>query len=155
MGGKNVTSKVIKVVEIFNDRELALNAGTDDGLDIGTTLVIKSGTPHQVEDPETGEVLGEIVRTKAVVRVYEAQKRFSLARTFRTRTVNVGGAGAGSAISKIFEAPRYETSVETLRRSYESGRPIGVSELIVDIGDIAEIIPGEMTDDVPSLTTWR
>jgi len=156
MDDSDVTGKVIKVVEVFNDRELALNAGTDDDLRIGTTLIIKSGAPHQLKDPDTGEVLGEIVATKAVVRVYEAQERFSLARTFRTRTVNVGGMTTGmSAFSKIFEAPRFETHVETLRRSDEGGRPISVAESVVKIGDIAEVVDEEVTNDVPSLVTWR
>ncbi len=144
----------VRVAAVLNDREIALTAGTNAGLQVGDTLRIIDGSGQQVRDPDTGEVLGEIVATKAVVRVYEAQERFSLARTFRSRRVNVGGAGVG-AFTKLFEAPRYETRVETLRRDPSKGLPLAdPDESLVEVGDIAEKVEGSV-DDIPSSTIWR
>jgi len=143
----------IKVVEILDDRELALNAGTDRGIILGTVLRIVSGSPTKIVDPDTDELLGEVVHTKAVVRVYEVQTRFSLARTFRTRRVNVGGSG--SPFGRIFEPARFENRVETLRRSDSAGKPLSLEESVVSIGDIAEVIESDDVNDIPSTTVWR
>lgn len=147
----------IKVVDIINDRELAVNAGTDRGLEPGTVLKIVTSEPRQIVDPETQEVLGEIVETKAVVRVFEAQSKFALARTFRTRSVNVGGTGIGTvtAMAKVFSPPKYETRIETLKRDTSGGEPLAPEESSVQVGDLVELVDGDDVDDIPSSSLWR
>ena len=151
-------TKPIRVVDILTDRELALSGGAEQGLEVGDVLRILPGKPRAVVDPETGDVLGEIVQTKAVVRVYEVQDRFCLARTFRTRQVNVGGGGIGSTsaiFGRIFEPPKYEVRVETLRKDPSLGTVIDPSESIVEVGDIAEKVEGEDVNDLPTNTLFR
>jgi len=109
-------------------------------------------------DPETKEVLGQIVSTKAAVRVYDVRERFALARTYRTQTVNVGGTGqldplAGSRTA--FQPPKYVTRVETLRRAKDAGQPIDPKDAAVHVGDIAELVDEDEADDLPSATAWR
>lgn len=146
-------TEAIRVAEILNDRELALTGGASNGLAVGDVLRIVTQQATQIRDPETGEPLGEIVRTKAIVRVYEVQERFALARTFRTRRVNVGGQGT-SSFAGIFEAPKYETRVETLRRDPSGERALDEAESVVAVGDVAEIVEGK-ADDIPTSTVWR
>lgn len=150
-----VAPSPIRVATIFNDRELALNAGSAQGVVAEDVYRILSATPHKIVDPETKEELGEIVHTKAVVRVYEVQERFSLARTFRSRRVNVGGQGGGlTTFSKMFEPPEYEVRVETLRRNPNVGpQQIKPEQLAVAVGDVAEKVTGDV-NDLPSMTIW-
>ncbi len=146
----------VKVVDIINDREIALSGGGIQGLEVDDVLRIVSAKPRVIKDPE-GEVLGEIVQTKAVVRVYDVQPKFALARTFRTREVNVGGQGGGVlAFGRIFDPPKYETRVETLRRDPTKGAPVtNPDDLVVQIGDLAEKVERSSVDDIPSASIWR
>ncbi len=151
-----MTDKTIRVAEIFNDRELALTGGSANGLAVDDVLRIFDRSGKEIRDPDTNEVLGEIVRTKAVIRVYEVQDRFALARTFRTRKVNLGGTGGMAQFGKIFEAPQWETRVETLRR--DPDRAVwgdAPKDSIVAVGDLAEKIGDQIVDDIPSYTIWR
>jgi hypothetical protein len=142
----------MKVVRVMSDREVAISGGLEAGVYEGDTLLIL-GNPVAITDPDTGEVLGEVVPTKAVVRVYDVKERFALARTFRSRRVNVGGTG-GSAFAHLFEAPKWETRTETLRRSPEAGDVLSPDESVVEVGDPVEKFDGDLSD-VPSSTVWR
>ncbi len=144
----------LRIAKILNDREVAVTGGRESGLEVDDVLKVMSSKAEEIRDPDTSEVLGKIVRTKAVVRVYEVQQRFALARTFRTRRVNIGGRGVG-AFAHIFDAPRYETRVETLRREpSKSGTVEEPFETVVEVGDIVEKVEGAV-DDVPSAAVWR
>lgn len=142
----------MKVVKLITDREVAISGGAQEGIEVGDTLLIL-GHPVEIADPDTGDVLGEIVPTKAIVRAYDVQDRFALARTFRSRRVNVGGRGAG-ALAGLFEPPQWETRTETLRRSPEAGDVLSAEESVVEVGDPVEKFEGD-ADDVPSSTVWR
>lgn len=152
-----IESPKYKVAEVFNDRELAITGGTMDGLQVDDVLRVIDPQGKQIRDPDTGEVLGEIVHTKAVVRVYEARERFALARTFRTRRVNVGGTSGGLiGFGKVFEAPRWETRIETLRRDPDKALwDAPPADSIVSPGDVAEKVDEAGLDDIPSFTIWE
>lgn len=144
----------LKVARVINDRELAITGGSDAGVQVGDVLMVL-GKPVQILDPGSQEPLGEVATSKAVVRVYEVQERFCLARTFRQKRVNVGGDGlAGAGLGRFFEPPKYETRTETLRRNPELGLDIDEDEAVVQVGDSVEAFSGE-TDDIPSSTVWR
>lgn len=59
-------STSMKVVTIITDREVAISGGTEAGIKPGDTLLIL-GRPIKITHPDTHEVLGEVVPTKAVV----------------------------------------------------------------------------------------
>jgi len=92
------------------------------------------------------------VHHKTVLRVYDVKDKFALARTFRTRRVNVGGVGGG--ISAFFEPARYETRTETIRRSRQAGDAISPEDSIVEVGDRVEVFTGDV-NDIPSSSVWR
>lgn len=143
----------MKVVSVITDREVAVSGGAEAGIEPGDTLLIL-GEPVQISDPDSGEVLGEVVPNKAVVRVYDVKDRFALARTFRSRTVNLGGSGVLNPLGKYFDPPKYETRTETLRRSPAAGDFLSPEESIVEVGDRVEKFDGDVKD-VPSSTVWR
>lgn len=143
-----MTDAQIKVVEVLNDRELAISAGSDRGIVVDTVLRISGGPARQLTDPDTGEVLGEILRGKAVVRVYDVAPKFALARTFRMHRVNRGGNGAAlTGIARIFEAPQWESVVETLHGAPDDAHPDPVLA-----GDAVEVLAEGQLEDMPTLT---
>lgn len=149
-----MTTSGIKVVRVISDREIAVSGGAEAGLDVGDVLLVLS-EPTPITDPDTGEVLGEVVSNKAVLRVYDVKERFALARTFRTRTVNMGGQGMPSSVlGKYFEPPKYEIRTETLRHDPDADSPLSAAESVVKIGDPVEIFEGD-AKDVPTSTVWR
>lgn len=144
----------MKVVRVMSDREIAVSGGAEAGLKVGDVLLVLS-QPTPITDPDTNELLGEVVTNKAVVRVYDVKERFALARTFRTRSVNLGGHGLPSSVlGKYFEPPKYEVRTETLRRDPDSDGPMSAAESVVKVGDRVEVFEGDVKD-VPSSTVWR
>jgi hypothetical protein len=67
-----------RVAQILNDRELIINRGRKDGVTGGMAFDVLMGNPLQVNDPETGESLGILERSKASVRVSEVHEKFAV-----------------------------------------------------------------------------
>ncbi|MBM3241341.1 hypothetical protein FJZ31_34095 [Candidatus Poribacteria bacterium] len=140
------TTKAIKgkVTNILNKRELAMNVGCKDGVKEKMRFKVVYTAP--VKDPDTGEELGEINREKIRVEVFQVEERFSLARTYETYQVNVGGDGIlfrpdiDDSIKKIFEPQKIVTRVKTFDDASEfeamdSKLPIKVGDRVVQILD--------------------
>lgn len=146
-----------KVAKINSDRELIINRGHDAGVEPGEYFYIM-GDPEEITDPDSGEPLGEVTPIKAVVRVREVGTRFCIARTYRTRKVQVAEAKEGSAYMKSIMNPlgdllqppapaKYETRFDTFRIDPQEGVPIDETESVVSVGDIAQsLIEGESLD---------
>lgn len=126
-----------KVAQVINDREVVLNKGFEDGVREGMYFNILDEEPHAIPDPDTGETLGELQQVKIVVRARAVGKRITLATTFRTKTVNIGGVGPERPFTTVFTAPKYVKEIERLRYDEESGLP-AVSNTTVSTGDIFE-----------------
>lgn len=141
-----------KVARVNSEMELIINKGSDAGVEEDMVFRVK-GTPSEVLDPDTGESLGLVSGVKVFVKVREVTDKFSIARTFRRQRVNVGGSG--STLSTMFQPPKYETRVETLRRDPTRERSVAQSEAIVEIGDVVEsVLPGEEIENI-STAVWR
>lgn len=69
-----------KVAQILSEYELALNIGSDHGVEKGMTFIIHS-SPIDLFDPDTNRKIGQTTVELERVGVYEVQKRYSLART--------------------------------------------------------------------------
>ena len=68
-----------KVAQVINERAIALNVGTANGVAVGMYFEVMQ--PIDVRDPDTGEILGHIEDSKVKVKVYQVQQRLSLAHT--------------------------------------------------------------------------
>ncbi|MEW2508403.1 hypothetical protein AB0878_48890 [Amycolatopsis sp. NPDC047767] len=142
-----------KVAQVTSDRELIINRGEQDGVTEGMTFRVK-GQPISVVDPDTKEEIGTIAKVKVVVRVVEVAERFCIARTFRSRKINVGGDHPGLGISGMFQPPKWETRVETLRRDPSADTEISATESIVSVGDLVELAdPDDL--EAEATTIWR
>ena len=100
-----------KVARVLNEREVAINRGAVDGVEYGMEFNILASDEQRIQDPDTKEYLGSVRRPKTSVKVTEVYDRLSVAKTFKTRRVNVGGSGVGTG---LFEPPKWENHHETL-----------------------------------------
>ncbi|MDP9987447.1 hypothetical protein J2S98_002614 [Arthrobacter oryzae] len=145
-----------KVAEIISDRELILNRGRTHGVAKGMYFNILDPNTIGIKDPETGEELGGIKKVKITVVAVEVADRITLAQTFRTETVNVGGAGLGSGhFSDLFGPAKYVERVETLRLDPSAPKPIGPSESVVAKGDPFESGTAADANNSRAATVWE
>ena len=122
-----------KVARVLTTREVALNRGSTDGVRSGMVFKILTPKGSEIEDPDTGEVIGSVELEKARVRVTSVQDRVSVASTFRTHRVNVGGSGI--AINRMFTPPKWETRIETLIADENATEDLPEEESFVRTGD--------------------
>jgi hypothetical protein len=122
-----------------------MNVGRKDGVKEKMRFKVVCSVP--VKDPDTGEELGEINREKIRVEVFQVEERFSLARTYETYQVNVGGDGIlfrsalDDGIKKMLEPQKIVTKVKTFDDASEfdaidnSQSPIKVGDRVIQIFD--------------------
>jgi hypothetical protein len=78
-----------KVAGVVTERELAINIGESNGVQVGMRFKVLSGKPAEVRDPETNEVLGYVDQVKVRVKVTSVEARFSICRTYEVSTSGV------------------------------------------------------------------
>ena len=121
-----------KVARVLNAREVAINKGEVDGVELGMEFTILSSNVQNISDPDTKEYLGSVQRPKASVKVTLVHDRLSVAETFRRRRVNVGGTGVGIG---LFSPPKWEERYETLKLDDAPLEEIGEWDSYVSTGD--------------------
>jgi hypothetical protein len=134
-----------KVAAILSKRELILNIGSDDGVEVGMKFVILNSKGVDVTNPDTGEILGTVEVPKTVVKVVRVSgEHLSVARTFRTIRGTPGILSAVSAISGTPSGP------ETLEIASGSSLKAELSEedSYVKRGDVALSTHGDEYDDL-------
>ena len=102
-----------KVAKIINSRELVINRGSDNGVQQGMRFQVIDEI-HEIVDPDTRELLGQLQRVKVRVRTSEVYHRFSIARTYETYRVREP-SGIDRATSPQFH--RTVTRVRTIASS--------------------------------------
>lgn len=153
----NTPEIIGKVAEIISDREVILNRGRADGVKKGMYFKILDPAGIGITDPDTGEDLGGIKRIKIVVVAVEVADRLTLAQTFRTRSVNVGGSSdiGLSTIANLMAPVKYVEQVEKLRLDPSAGKPLGPSESVVSKGDPFELSDRAEAENSQSVTVWE
>jgi hypothetical protein len=135
-----------RVARILNLRELAINRGALDGVEVGMIFDVLDPKAEGISDPETGELLGSVYRPKVQVKVFAVEDRLALARTFKFTRVNLGGAGALGGLRSVLEPPNWVERHETLKTMESTWQDLDESESIVKTGDPvveAEVVEGE------------
>jgi len=146
-----------KVAEVVSDRELILNKGAVDGVIEGDYFKVLNPNTMNVVDPETGEQLGGFNVIKIVVVAIQVADRVTLARTFRRKTVNIGGTASFGMASVIrgMQEPKYVEQIERLRLDEAAPRPLAPGDSIVSVGDPWELANPEEIEDVQTVTVWE
>ncbi len=124
-----------KVARVLNAQEVALNRGAVDGVEVGMIFKILSEKGSAIKDPDTDELLGSVEVEKTSVKVTSVQERVSVASTYREYKVNVGGSGIGLLARGLFEPPKWETHVETLRIEENTKEELEEEDTYVKTGD--------------------
>jgi hypothetical protein len=134
-----------KVARILNTRELIINRGKSDGVRIGMRFAVLDTAGEGVTDPDTGEELGSLQRTKVQVEVTQLDNKICVGRTYVYREVNVGGSAYGYGdIARIFSPPKYERQYETLSAEDADWQPLSERDSIVKVGDpVVQIVTGD------------
>ena len=107
-----------KVASVLNSMEVAINIGSTSGVKVGMKFDIMSDKKEDIYDPDTNDVLGSVDRPIVRVLVSQVTEKFSIASTYRKKSVNVGGIGGiGPSFAKILSPPKWIHEVETLETS--------------------------------------
>lgn len=132
-----------KVAEILNSRDVVINVGRDNGVTLGMIFDILDGKGLKIRDPSTREILGDVKRTKATVKVTHVQDRLSIASTYKKRKVNVGGNAPDlSSFSRALRPPKWVTEYETLKAEGQPWEHLEEKDSLVKIGDnVVQVIP--------------
>ena len=75
-----------KVARVLNDREIAINVGTANGVLTGMYFDVVDPQYENILDPDTGEDLGSLERSKVRVRVTHVQEKLAIATTYKSRS---------------------------------------------------------------------
>lgn len=138
-----------KVARILNDRDIALNIGRDQGVEIGMFFDVLDTAGEEIRDPETNELLGSVDRVKVRVKVTRVQEKLSVASTFEKIRVNIGGQGVGiNTFSTLLMPPKYVVKYRTLRLDESTRGEISESQSYVKIGDPVEQVLSSVDESV-------
>src|SRR6266566_4898215 len=123
-----------KVAKILTEREVVINIGSVQGVKKGMRFAILAPTPEEILDPETGEVLDVVDRTKVLVQATEVREKITICSTYRTTKISGGALSTTYAFSRLFDPP--QEIPETLRIEDSSlPAPLSPEESYVKIGD--------------------
>lgn len=140
-----------KVASLIDERTLAINVGADSGVSIGMRFMIYDAKGRPIIDPDTKKELGNHKVQKRAVEVIEVHPSYSIAETYKYRTINEGGSsGVLSGLSGYLSAPKYVKKYETFMIDDEDKRAIDEERSLVKVGDIVEQIeqkPSEVSDN--------
>ena len=129
-----------KVAQVLNSREIAINVGTEHGVEKGMYFDVVDPKGEDIRDPDTGEILGSLERPKVRVQVVIVQPRLSVASTFRKSKVNMGGDGGLTfsgiySLSRQLMPPNWVTKYETLKTAEKTWEDLEEKESYVKVGD--------------------
>lgn len=139
-----------KVARILNARELALNVGARDGVEVGMIFQVLDPAGEDIVDPDTGALLGSIFRPKLKVKVTRSEEALSLASTYRASRVNKGGDGGFSVleISRLLQPPNWVTTHETLKASEHDWEDLAEEDSFVKTGDpVVQVVEADSTKE--------
>lgn len=126
-----------KVASVINEREIAINVGTTDGVAVDMHFDVMDAPDEDIRDPDTNEVLGSIERPKIRVKVTHVQERLSVASTYRIKNVNIGGYAYRKLgpFSKSLMPPNWITKYETFKKEQETVDELDEEDSCVKTGD--------------------
>ena len=140
-----------KVAKLLNSREIAINKGTLNGVTIGMYFDVLEVSETDIKDPDTGDVLGSIERSKVRVKIIHVEEKLSVASTYRSNRVNLGGSGGGldailgpGPFAQALMPPNWVTEYETLEKSEKTGNELDEEDSYVKTGDsVVQVIEKE------------
>ena len=125
-----------KVARVISTREVALNVGMNNGVEVGMYFDILDAKSENIRDPDTGEWLGSIRRSKVRVRVTRVQEKLALATTSTERR----GFGFSASLMPLAWREKYLT----LRREEKDWEHLDEQDSYVKVGDpVIQVLQAE------------
>ena len=131
-----------KVAQVLNPREIAINKGSSDGVDVGMYFDVMDPHEQDIKDPDTGKVLGSIERPRIRLKITHVQDKLSVASTYQSKRVNLGGLSVNlyptlgfGPIARALMPPNWVTKYETLEKTGETPASFGEKDSKVKTGD--------------------
>lgn len=122
-----------KVAQIISERDLAINRGSDHGVEIGMKFRILSKKGIAIVDPDTHAPIGSVEVEKTSVKIVEVHERVSVGRTFKT--IKQSGMIANSYLNQFRLATE---TFETLKDGGNNSAPdLDEKDSLVKVGDLA------------------
>ncbi len=144
------------VARVLNTREIAINLGTEHGITIGMYFDVMDAGESDILDPNTKEMLGSIERPKIRMKITHIEEKLSVASTYKSECVNVGGTGtkysavlkdALSNTSLPLTPPRWVKKYETLEKTEETPAPLDEKDSRVKTGDpVVQVFEADETE---------
>lgn len=120
-----------QVAAIINERELAINRGSQHGVARGMKFEVLEPGGVAITDPETKTELGSVTIVKIRVRVTAVERKWAIAETFEF----VGGGAGGGLFTAAAMLGYGSAHVRTLRTDEAIARPLSEAESYVKRGD--------------------
>lgn len=109
-----------------------VNIGAEHGVQRGIKFAVLAAEPTELFDPDTGEALGVLDREKVRVRAGEVAPRYTVCKTYQTRTVG----GSGFLLPSLFEhTPARDVPVTLKIDERNALPPLAPEESYVKRGD--------------------
>lgn len=134
-----------KVAKVFSDRQVALNVGKDHEVEVGMLFDIVVQQQHAIEDPDTGELLGNVKQEipKARIRVTSVEDRYSIAAMHSqqpptannpTLTPTLKG-DLYTGLFNVFAPRRFTTTESSYGNLAENDRLVSTGNPVVQVVD--------------------
>jgi len=136
-----------KVAALLDERGLVINRGSRDGVKKPMRFMIYAAHGKKIIDPDTKAELGELKLSKLAVQVVEVFPTYSIAETYKFRTVNEGGeSNLFGGLTGYLSPPKYVKKYETFSIEEHTKKQIDEEKSIIKIGDIAEELLEEVEE---------
>lgn len=91
-----------KVAKIIDDTDVVVNVGEEDGVERDMEFIVYE-VGEVIEDPDTGEALGNVEHVKARVKPKHIQEKITVMTSAETTTKNTGVYGLNLSQSKTVQ----------------------------------------------------
>ena len=127
-----IESKLIrgKVARVLNSRELVLNVGSEHGVGLDMLFDVLDPNSENIQDPDTHVISG------------------SVASTYRSKAVNIGGSGQSlHAWASVLAPPKWIREYETLKTEESTWEDLDEEDSYVATGDsVVQVLNEEDRD---------
>lgn len=129
-----------KVAMILNTREIAISAGENMGVKKGMYFDVIHPNGEDIKDPDTGEVLGSLERKKVRLKIIDVREKISIASTYKSIKVNVGGDLESmylniGPIARALMPPKWITKYQTIRSDEAPWDDLDEESSFIKVGD--------------------
>ena len=127
-----------KVAKVLSSREVAINLGAHDGVQVGMAFAVMNPKGDDIKDPDTNELLGSVVLPKIRVWVSQVHDKVSVATT-----IPPGSGLHLGPIARLLLPAGLAMNTGTFRRDNSRWEDIDEVDSFVKAGDpVVQVVEG-------------